>query len=117
MDSDLSAVERMVRMLKVVPITEEFESWFQEIREMMHREVDYNHEREKTKLFRERLLDDPRFIVPRVYDEFCSERVIATSFEPGLDIDAPETKAAPGTPQRHLPHSPGSVLERGIPVG
>ncbi|MEE2732461.1 MAG: AarF/ABC1/UbiB kinase family protein [Pseudomonadota bacterium] len=94
-DSDLGAVESLIRMLKIVPITEEFESWFQEIREMMYREVDYNHEREKTKLFRERLQDDPRFVVPRIYEEFCSKRVIATSFEPGLDIDAAETKALP----------------------
>lgn len=94
-DSDLGAVESLIRMLKIVPITDEFESWFQEIREMMYREVDYLHEREKTKLFRERLQDDTRFIVPKVYDEFCSKRVIATSFEPGLDIDAPATKALP----------------------
>ncbi|HAG93247.1 MAG: ABC transporter [Pseudomonadales bacterium] len=92
-DSDLGAVESLLRMLKIVPITEEFRSWFQEIREMMYREVDYAHEREKTKLFRQRLEDDPRFIVPRVYDEFCSKRVIATSYEPGADIDAPATKA------------------------
>lgn len=94
-DSDLGAVETLLRVLKIVPMTDEFQSWFQEIREMMYREVDYNHEREKTKLFRERLKDDPRFIVPKVYDDFCSGRVIATAFEPGLDIDAPETKALP----------------------
>jgi len=92
-DSDLGAVETLVRVLKIVPMTEEFESWFQEIREMMYREVDYAHEREKTRLFRERLKDDPRYVVPKVYDEFCSSRVIATSFEPGYNIDAPETKA------------------------
>ena len=92
-DSDLGAVESLLRMLKIVPITEEFQSWFQEIREMMYREVDYAHERDKTKLFRERLLDDPRFIVPKIYDEFCSKRIIATSYEFGEDIDAPTTKA------------------------
>ena len=94
-DSDLGAVETLLRMLKIVPITEEFQSWFQEIREMMYREVDYDHEREKTKLFRQRLQADPRFVVPKVFDQFCSKRIIATSFEPGLDIDAPETKALP----------------------
>jgi predicted unusual protein kinase regulating ubiquinone biosynthesis (AarF/ABC1/UbiB family) len=94
-DSDLSAVETLLRVLKIVPFTEEFESWFSEIREMMYREVDYQHERDKTKLFRDRLKDDTRFIVPKVYDEFSSKRVIATSYEPGLNIDAPETKALP----------------------
>ena len=92
-DSDLSAVETLLRVMKLVPITEEFKAWFQEIREMMHREVDYDHEREKTKLFRERLKGDNRFVVPKVYDQFCSKRVVATAYEPGLNIDAADTKA------------------------
>lgn len=92
-DSDLSAVESLLRMLKVVPITEEFQQWFQEIREMMYREVDYVNEATKTTLFRERLKNDPRFIVPRVYPEYCTRRIIATSYEPGVSIDSPQTKA------------------------
>lgn len=92
-DSDLSAVESLLRMLKVVPITEEFQQWFQEIREMMYREVDYVNEATKTTLFRERLKDDPRFVVPKVHPEYCTRRVIATSFEPGVNIDSPATKA------------------------
>jgi hypothetical protein len=79
--------------LKIVPITEEFQQWFTEIREMMHREVDYIHEAEKTRLFRTRLLDDPRFIVPRLYPDFCTNRVIATAYEPGFNIDSPQTRS------------------------
>ena len=92
-DSDLGAVEGLLRMLKIVPITEEFQQWFAEIREMMHREVDYVHEAEKTVLFRERLKDDPRFIVPKIYPEFSTANVIATAYEPGVNIDSPQTKA------------------------
>ncbi|HVK98633.1 MAG TPA: AarF/ABC1/UbiB kinase family protein, partial [Dongiaceae bacterium] len=92
-DSDLGAVETLLRVLKIVPITEEFQQWFTEIREMMHREVDYRHEAEKTRLFRERLLDDPRFIVPKLYPEYCTANVIATAYEPGVNIDSPQTKA------------------------
>lgn len=92
-DSDLGAVEALLRMLKIVPITEEFQQWFAEIREMMHREVDYVHEAEKTALFRERLKDDPRFIVPKIYPDFCTANVIATAYEPGVNIDSPQTKA------------------------
>lgn len=92
-DSDLGAVESLLRMLKIVPITEEFQQWFQEIREMMYREVDYVNEATKTTLFRERLRDDHRFIVPKVYPEYCTRRIIATSFEPGIGIDSAETKA------------------------
>ena len=92
-DSDLGAVESLLRMLKIVPITEEFQQWFQEIREMMYREVDYVNEATKTTLFRERLRDDPRFIVPKVYPEYCTRRIIATAYEPGVGIDSPQTKS------------------------
>lgn len=92
-DSDLGAVESLLRMLKIVPITEEFQQWFQEIREMMYREVDYVNEATKTTLFRERLRDDPRFIVPKVHPEYCTRRIIATSFEPGISIDSEQTKS------------------------
>lgn len=94
-DSDLNAVETLLRVMKVIPITEEFQSWYQEIREMMHREVDYFHELEKTDLFRQRLADDTRFVVPRVFREYSSANVIATSYEPGLSIDSPEVMALP----------------------
>ncbi|PCJ47562.1 MAG: ABC transporter [Moraxellaceae bacterium] len=92
-DSDLSAVKTLLRLIKVVPITEEFEGWFNEIKEMMYREVDYVHEAEKTRLFRERLLDDPRYIVPKIYPEFCTKKILATSYEPGVNIDSEETKS------------------------
>lgn len=92
-DSDLNAVKTLLRLIKVVPITEEFEGWFNEIREMMYREVDYIHEAEKTHAFYERLIDDPRYIVPKVFNEFCSKKVIATAYEPGVNIDSEETKA------------------------
>jgi predicted unusual protein kinase regulating ubiquinone biosynthesis (AarF/ABC1/UbiB family) len=94
-DSDLNAVRTLLKIAKIVPITEEFEQWFAEIREMMYREVDYIHEARKTQLFAERLKDDARFIVPKVYPQFSSPRVLATSFEPGVDIDSETTKNLP----------------------
>jgi len=90
-DTDLNAVKSLIKILKIVPLTEEFENWFHEIHEMMYREVDYLHEAEKTRLFGERLENDPRYIVPKVYSEFSTRRVLATSFEPGANIDSKET--------------------------
>ncbi|OUS26268.1 ABC transporter [Gammaproteobacteria bacterium 45_16_T64] len=92
-DSDLNAVKTLLRLIKVVPITEEFEGWFNEIKEMMYREVDYVHEAEKTDAFYQRLKDDPRYIVPKIFPDFCTQKVIATSYEPGIDIDSEETKS------------------------
>ncbi|CBL44978.1 Predicted ABC1 family protein [gamma proteobacterium HdN1] len=87
-DSDLNAVETLLRVLKIIPITDEFHTWYQEIRDMMHREVDYGHELEKTALFRERLKHDDRYIVPKVYPEFSTPHILATAYEPGIGVDS-----------------------------
>lgn len=94
-DSDLNAVETLLRVMKIIPITEEFQSWYQEIREMMHREVDYAHELEKTALFRERLKHDERYIVPKVYPQYSTAHIIATAYEPGVSVDSAETLSLP----------------------
>ena len=94
-DSDLNAMETLIKVLKIVPMTDEFHTWYAEIRDMMHREVNYFREKRKTELFGERLQDDSRFIVPQVVTEFCSAKVIALSYEPGISVDDDITKGLP----------------------
>ena len=89
-DSDLNTVETMLRVLKILPITKEFEQWFDEIRNMMHIEVDYVHELTKTAEFGERLANDDRYIVPKVYPRYSTDKVVATSYEPGINVDSDE---------------------------
>ena len=36
---------------------------------------------------------DPRYIVPEVFPELSTKRVIATSFEAGVPVDSPEVLA------------------------
>lgn len=85
-DSDLDAVAQLLRLARIVRLGPEFEDWLGEVRVMMHREVDYRLEAETTRRFGEMLQDDPRFIVPRVFPEYSSDHVIATSYEPGLSV-------------------------------
>lgn len=60
---------------------------------MMHHEVDYRRELDETRRFRELLRDDPRYVIPEPLLEYSTGRVLATSYEPGLEIDSPEVKA------------------------
>ena len=53
---------------------------------MMHREVDYRLEAETTIRFRDMLKSDHRFIVPRIFPEYSTSHVMATSYEPGLSV-------------------------------
>ena len=87
-DSDLSLVAQMMRLARVVPQTREFEDWLEEVRLMMHREVNYPQEMETTRLFREHLKNDHRYIVPRIYPDYSTEKVIAMSYEHGVPINS-----------------------------
>ena len=79
-DADIDAVVRLLEIGRLVAAGEEFRSWLEEVREMLHREVDYTLEAAKTQLFHERLKRDPRFVVPGVVAENSTAHVLATSF-------------------------------------
>ncbi len=87
-DSDLNAVAQLLRVARLVSFGPEFEDWLEEVRQMMHREVDYRLEARTTEKFRQMLLDDPRFIVPRVLPEYSSAQVIASTYEHGHSVNS-----------------------------
>jgi predicted unusual protein kinase regulating ubiquinone biosynthesis (AarF/ABC1/UbiB family) len=88
-DSDLNLVTQMLKLTKAVPQSREFEEWLDEVRMMMHREVNYPQEMETTRLFHQYLKDDPRYIVPLIYSEYCTATVLCMSFERGVPINSP----------------------------
>ncbi len=88
-DADLNLVTQLLRLTKVVPMTREFEEWLDEVRTMMHREVNYPQEMETTRLFHSYVKDDPRYIVPRIYSDYCTDTVLCMSFERGVPINSP----------------------------
>ncbi|OAL86234.1 ABC transporter [Acinetobacter sp. SFD] len=94
-DSDMSLFKNMLKLTRMVPQTREFDQWFDEVREMMHREVDYQIEADTTRRFAARLKDDPRYIVPTIIDEYCSDRVLCMTFERGVPINSPVMLSLP----------------------
>ncbi len=94
-DSDLDLVTHLMRLSRLVPQTREFEDWLEEVRHMMHREVNYPLELETTRRFHDLLQNDKRFIVPEVFPEYSTEHVLCTSYEPGLSINHPDVLALP----------------------
>lgn len=87
-DSDLNAVAQLLRVARLVSFGPEFNDWLEEVRQMMHREVDYRLEAETTEKFRTLLATDPRFIVPRVLPEFSTARVICSTYEHGHSVSS-----------------------------
>lgn len=86
-DSDLRAIRTFIHLLKVLPQETMLDPVFEEIKEMLVQESDYEQEAKKTEAFRQRLKDDPRFVVPKIYSEFSNKRILTSSYEKGLRIE------------------------------
>ncbi|MGO1461997.1 MAG: ABC1 kinase family protein [Oleiphilaceae bacterium] len=87
-DSDLNAVAQMLRVARLVSFGPEFEDWLEEVRQMMHREVDYRLEARTTEKFRQMLADDPRFVVPEVLPDYSTNHVICATYEHGHSVSS-----------------------------
>lgn len=88
-DSDMRALVQLLRLSRLVPLTEQFNEWLREVRSMLAREVDYRLEAQTTRYFRDTLATDARFVVPEVIDEFSNDRILCLSFEHGVHITDP----------------------------
>lgn len=86
-ESDLKALKSFFNLMKFVPKGKVTDQIFAEIREMLIQETDYEHEARQTNEYRDRLAGDTRFIVPRIYPEWSTRRVIASSYERGHRVD------------------------------
>lgn len=88
-DSDLSIFKHLLKITNAVPQTKALDAWFEEIGELLHREVDYQLEAETTKRFAHYLADDERYVVPTIYDNYSTNRLICMSFEAGISLNDP----------------------------
>ncbi|HCK93432.1 MAG TPA: ABC transporter [Gammaproteobacteria bacterium] len=94
-ETDLDSVHTLFKLFRIIPNTKEFEKWFDEIRHLLRREVDYRLEAETTKAFSERLKDDSRVRVPEVIDDYSTGSVLCLSYEPGVPIGSQKVKNLP----------------------
>ena len=94
-ESDIGTLARLISVTRVAPRGLNLEPVYLEVKEMLHREVDYAAELEHTRRFGERLKDDPRYIVPQVFQPYCSDQVLALSYEPGVSARDASVRALP----------------------
>jgi predicted unusual protein kinase regulating ubiquinone biosynthesis (AarF/ABC1/UbiB family) len=85
-ESDLNTLSRLLIMTRLTPKGLDITPVLSEVREMLYREVDYVSERRFTEAFRERLAGNPRFVVPQVVGDYCSDRVLTTTYEAGSHV-------------------------------
>ncbi|MBH0065255.1 ABC1 kinase family protein [Psychrobacter sp. SZ93C1] len=85
-NSDLSLFKQLLKVSNIVPQTRSLDAWFEEIRDLLHHEVDYEAEASTTERFYERLSNDPRYVVPKINRSYSKKRLLCMSYEPGITV-------------------------------
>lgn len=101
-ESDIKTLSRMLLMTRLAPKGLDLDPVFNEVREMLYREVDYHAEREFTEDFQRRLAGDTRFVVPRVLPEYSSDQVLTTTFEAGCHVRDAAVQSLPQARRNRL---------------
>ena len=85
-DSDLDLFRQLLRVTNVVPQTRQLDDWFEEIRDLLHHEVNYLLEADTTELFFQRFAGDSRYVVPRILKAYSTDRLLCMTYEDGVSI-------------------------------
>lgn len=91
-ESDLRTLSRLLVMTRLTPKGLDLQPIFSEVREMLHREVDYEAEARFTRQFADKLAGDNRFVVPQVISEYSSPQILTTSYEHNCSVRDPEVQ-------------------------
>lgn len=101
-DSDLSFFKQLLKITNVVPQTRILDSWFDEVSTLLHTEVDYEQEATTTERFFERLKHNEHYVVPTIYRQYSTKRLLAMSFEEGVKLTDPILTHLPQNRRNHL---------------
>lgn len=107
-DSDLRNLKTLIAILGKGEHGDRYEEMMTEFREILVRELDYKLEREAMENFRARLKDDLRFVIPEAPPEFCTGRILMTTFEAGC---SPADASVLALPQSRRNAIGGALLE------
>ena len=104
-DTDLKAVRRVIDLIKLLTDWEkyaDFDAIFSEFSAMVHEELDYIHEGHNAETIAANLAGDREVIIPRIYWEHTTRRVLTMEFEEGMKITDYEGLAKAGVNRHDL---------------
>jgi predicted unusual protein kinase regulating ubiquinone biosynthesis (AarF/ABC1/UbiB family) len=104
-DSDIRTLSTLISMTRLAPKGLNLDPVYAEVKEMLHREVDYLAEIDHTQRYRQLLDGDARYVVPEVFEEYSSDQVITLSYEPGVNVRDASVKALPEGRRNALAHA------------
>ncbi len=90
-DQDLGNIRALLQALALVVrdvMRQDFDpsDVYRELEERLHEELDYIHEANNVALFQHMFADDPEVLIPRVYPDFSSRRVLTLEEMTGYPI-------------------------------
>jgi aarF domain-containing kinase len=86
-DADFRNLSALLLPLRLGKDWESAKAQFEEVRRMLHQEVDYLQEAESTRMARELFRPEDGIVVPRVYKEYSGKRVLTTDYLSGLHLN------------------------------
>ncbi len=104
-DTDLKAVRRVIDLIKRLTDWEQyadFDAIYREFSTIVHEELDYIHEGHNAETIAANLAGDQDVIIPRIYWEYTTRRVLTMEFEEGMKITDYEGLAKAGVNRHNL---------------
>jgi predicted unusual protein kinase regulating ubiquinone biosynthesis (AarF/ABC1/UbiB family) len=92
-DGDFDAVVRMLRLARWLPAGRDMDDWLESMRDYLHHEIDYAREARFAGLVAGYLGElnegGACYHTPRVFPEYCSDRVLAMEYLSGRHVNDP----------------------------
>ncbi|WP_318491111.1 ABC1 kinase family protein [Photobacterium leiognathi] len=86
-DSDVHNVSTLLNLSGLIPKSIDVSELLEEAKKQLHTEADYQQEANYLKSFSRLMADDPRFLIPEIYDDLTCETILAMSFVEGIEIE------------------------------
>jgi len=83
---DLRAIKRILQIVQFFIDVRGLDNYYQEIREMIGLELDFNQEARHIDAIAANFTDDPKLHFPKVYHDYSTSRVLTMSFMEGVKI-------------------------------
>jgi len=87
-DADFRNISALLAPLRLGKDWESVKAQFEEVRRMLHQEVDYLQEARSTRMARELFRSEDGIVVPRVHDDYSGKRILTTDYIDGLHLSA-----------------------------
>ena len=87
-EADLNVIENLVKLMARFWNIGGIDNLYLQVRQMVEEELDYSREAISMQTIRENLISNPelKVVIPKVFQEYCSSKVIVTEFCVGTNI-------------------------------